>query len=126
MILKFCIDKTFKDKKVLYVTAVDFAKAYDSVKRDSLIKTLMDYKIHPNLIDIVTGTYIDDRTNIVTGGETEMKMTVSSGIRQGCTASTTLFKLLTYVIIDRLQKGGFRDDNFKLRTSEMRRLQEAS
>ena len=59
----------------------------------------MDYKIHPNLINIMTGIYTDDRTDIVTGGETEIKMTVSSGIRQGCTASTTLFKLLTYVII---------------------------
>ena len=31
-------------------------------------------------------------------------MNVSSGIRQGCTASTTLFKLVTYRIIELLEK----------------------
>lgn len=115
MVLKYCIDNTFKNRKTLYVMSVDYAKAYDSVKRDSLISILMDYKIHPNLIDVVTGLYTDDTTDIAIGGDKEIEMIVTSGIRQGCTASTTLFKLSTYVTIDTLEKeGGYQDENFKL------------
>lgn len=42
-------------------------------------------------------------------------MDVSSGIKQGCTASTTLFKILTYIIIEKLEReGGYKDEFFKL------------
>ena len=33
-------------------------------------------------------------------------MEVTSGIKQGCTGSTTLFKLVTYQIIKGIQEGG--------------------
>lgn len=100
MVLKYCIHKSFKERKTLYVTAVDFAKAYDSVKRDSLIETLKHYRVHPNLIEIISDIYTDDVTAIKIGKE-EIKMCVSSGIKQGCTASTTLFKILTYTYYNR-------------------------
>ena len=114
LVLKYCIDNSFKNRKSLYVMSVDYAKAYDSVKRDSLINTLMDYKIHPNIIQVIAEIYTDDRTNIAIGDK-GIDMAVTSGIRQGCTASTTLFKLLTYITIDALEKeGGYQDENFKL------------
>ena len=39
-------------------------------------------------------------------GGKEGRIKVTSGIRQGCTASTVLFKLITYIIIDNLHKEG--------------------
>ena len=115
MILKYCIDKSFKERKPLYVTAVDFAKAYDSVRRDALIETLKEYSVHSSLIELISNIYTDDTTAVKIGKDEKMKMSVSSGIKQGCTASTTLFKILTYTIIDTLEKkGGFQDEFFKL------------
>ena len=35
-------------------------------------------------------------------------MNITSGIKQGCTGSTTLFKLITYEIIKELEKNGER------------------
>ena len=39
-------------------------------------------------------------------GDKEGRIKVTSGIRQGCMASTVLFKLITYVIIDSLHNKG--------------------
>lgn len=44
MILKYCIGNSFKERETLYVTTVDIAKAYNSVKRDTLIETLKEYR----------------------------------------------------------------------------------
>lgn len=43
-------------------------------------------------------------------------MVVSSGIRQGCTASTTLYKLETFEIIKRVEEldRGFKNEFFKI------------
>ena len=110
MILKHCIHQSFKDRKTLYVTAVDFSKALDSVKKDNLIGVLLDYQLHPNLIEVIVDLYTGDTTNIVLDKDKHSEMNVSSGIRQGCTASTTLFKLLTYKIIERLKDvGGYKN-----------------
>ena len=78
----YYIDKVYKDKGALYVMAVDFAKAYDSVKRGTLIKTLMEYMIDPTLTDIVeAGVYTEDSTDIATRDQ-EINMTITSGVRQ--------------------------------------------
>ena len=36
----------------------------------------------------------------------EERIRVTSGIRQGCTASTVFFKLITYIIIEELEGRG--------------------
>ncbi len=51
-------------------------------------------KIHPDIINFIAGVYIGDRTKVEIGKE-DVEIEVTSGIRQGCTASTTLFKLVT-------------------------------
>lgn len=45
-ILSYCIEESFKMKTPLYVIAIDFAKAFDSVNREQLIRALMSYKIN--------------------------------------------------------------------------------
>ena len=115
MILKYCIDSTFANRLPLLVISIDFSKAYDSLKRGNLIETLKDFKIHAKTIGIIQKIYSRDWTNIEIGDK-KIEMKVSSGIRQGCTASTTLFKLVTYKIIEMLEeKGkGFADEALKL------------
>ena len=46
------------------------------------------------------------------------KIDVTSGIRQGCTGSSVLFKLITYMIMNEFdQKGcGYKDENFALKS----------
>ena len=121
-ILNYCVEKSYRSKKPLYVTSIDYSKAFDSVKRDKIIRALMLYKVHPKIIDAVAGIYVgdyteiafkavasqqengDDRQQNVAEAEKEslLRLNVTSGIRQGCTGSTTLFKILTYIISQEL------------------------
>ena len=118
LILQYCIEESFKNKKPLIITAIDFKKAYDSIKRDSLVKALLKYKVHPLMIDIITEIYKDDKTTLTLSNNIKLDINITSGIRQGCTGSTTLFKLITYVIIQKLEqrRNGFSNDKINLNT----------
>ena len=104
-VLQYLVEKTYKQDKPLIVISIDYSKAYDSIDRKRMIETMIKYKIHPNIIDIVSKVYQDDFTNLVFG-EHEEKINITSGIKQGCTGSTTLFKLITYEIIKEMEKHG--------------------
>ena len=104
-VLQHLVEKCYKQDKQLVVISIDYSKAYDSIDRKKMIETMIKYKIHPDIIDIVSNVYQDDYTNLVFG-EQEEKINITSGIKQGCTGSTTLFKLITYEIIKELEKYG--------------------
>ena len=94
-VLRYFVEKSFKIKKPLIVISVDFAKPFDIIKRVSLVEVLKNNKINPKVIDFIAGVYTGDRTKVEIGIGEEVEIEVKSGIRQGCTASTTLFKLIS-------------------------------
>ena len=108
-LLRYLVENTYDSRKKyhnnLIVVALDFKKAFDSVDRGKLIETLVKYKINPWLIDLVVKVYTGDRTVLRLGGK-EAEIEVTSGIRQGCTSSTFFFKIITFVIIERLEEVG--------------------
>ena len=57
------------------------------------------------MFDLVAKVYENDSTWIEMAGIIE-EIKISSGIRQGCTASTIFFKLVTYEIIRRIEEEG--------------------
>ena len=103
------LNKTYRSKAKyhdkLIVVALDFKKAYDSIDGKKFIELLGKYKINPYFIDIIAKVYSGDET-IVKMGEREERIKVTSGVRQGCTASTVLFKIITYEIIKELDRRG--------------------
>ena len=44
----------------MYLISVDFAKAFDSIKRSTLIFALKKYKIHPQIIDVIAQIYLNN------------------------------------------------------------------
>ena len=115
-ILQYTIEDSYLQGKPLYVTAIDYTKAYDSIKREKIIEIMKKYKIHPDIIELIVKVYSRDKTIINTSGKRKIEIDVQSGIKQGCTVSTTIFKLITYEIIEELQKKakGFRNFKFNL------------
>lgn len=115
LILRYCIENSYKNRKALIIISIDFKKAFDSIKRGKMIEVLMKYKIHPKVIDAVASLYKEDKTKINIY-DTEEEFSITSGIRQGCTGSTTIFKLITYTIIEELEKKGYgyKDEKFTL------------
>ena len=49
LLLNYSVEESYQKKKALLVTAVDYAKVFDSVKRCKLIE-VMKNKIHPYII----------------------------------------------------------------------------
>ena len=115
-ILRYCIESSYNMKKPLIVISIDFTKAFDSIKREKLIETLMEYKINPQIIAIIANMYEGDKTKMEVSKEDHITLDVTSGIRQGCTGSTTLFKLATFKVIQRLEEldKGYQDEIFKI------------
>ena len=67
---------------------------------------MKDYKMHPKVIDATAEIYEGDTTKTNIGYDLETELDITSGIKQGCTGSTTIFKLITYTIIDKIEREG--------------------
>lgn len=107
LILQYCEERAFKMKRSLIASALDISKAFDSVKRGKLIDTLLSYNVDKNIIQSVVQLYDEDKTMIYSGEDrNNIEMEVTSGIKQECTCSTSLFKLSIYNIIEDLEQKG--------------------
>ena len=104
-IILYLVERARRREEELFVIALDFKKAFDSVNRIKLIETLIEYRVHPKIIDLIARLYSDDKTEL-TLGDMKREVSVNSGIKQGCPLSTTLFKLVTFMIIRKLEEEG--------------------
>ena len=113
-ILNYCVNYSYRYNKQLIVTAIDFSKAFDSIDRKSLIGALKKFKVHTNVINNIFNIYDNDSTTLNLNGQNITNMKITSGIRQGCTGSTTLFKLVTFIIIKAIKNynHGFRNRKY--------------
>ena len=59
LIVRYCIEETFRLGRRLVVVAIAFEKAFDSVDRIALLRVLMYYKCDPRLIDVVLDLYVE-------------------------------------------------------------------
>ena len=105
LILQECVRQTYSKKEELVIVAIDFKKAYDSVKREMVLEVMKDYKMTVELIELVKRLYSGDMTRIEIG-ESVVEMEIDSGIRQGCTASPVIFKMISYKIMEEVKREG--------------------
>ena len=75
-----------------------------------MVQILKELRIDSKMIYFIVRIYREDSTKIQLEKNKEIEIEVTSGIRQGCTASTVLFKLITYKIIEKNEKNR-RDKN---------------
>jgi len=115
-ILRYCVEESLKMKSKLYVAAIDFSKAFDSVNREKMIEVLKKYKIESRIIQQISRVYDGDSTEVYLRDGMHERIDIHSGIRQGCTVSALLFKLVTYEIMDEVDEcvRGFSNETIKL------------
>lgn len=116
IILSYCVQESRKMKRPLYVCAIDFEKAFDSIDRSQIARTLMKCQCDPKLIDVICELYTDDSTTIYYNNKEIGKVETTSGIRQGCTGSPLLFVMVINNIIKSLLDCGigFKNDKVKV------------
>lgn len=73
------------------------------------------FKVHPVIVSATANIYKEDNTLITVTAERKTNITVPSGIRQGCTGSTTLFKLTTYLTMNKMEEeSGFNSSDINI------------
>lgn len=107
------------EKKEIFVAAIAFRKAFGFINREKLTEAVMYYKVDSKIIECIKETYKDDRTIIDTGKGNVVQITVRNGIRQqGCHGSTTLLKLIAFMILNGLEEteDGYQAERIKINT----------
>ena len=69
-----------------------------------MVEILKELRTDSKIIDFIVRIYREGSTKMRLEENKEIEIEVTSGIRQGCTASSVLFKLITYKIIEKMRK----------------------
>ena len=72
---------------------VDFEKAFDTLEWSFLSKTLEAFNFGPNFREWFSVLYNNIQSSVLNGGYTTNYFQISTGIRQGCPLSPSLFSL---------------------------------
>ena len=96
-----CIDQLFTLRRVLEhrykyqqptVTCfIDFKAAFDSVDRESLWSIMLEDGVPTKIVNLIRAYYASTKSRIRVYGEESAEFTVTSGVRQGCPLSPSLF-----------------------------------
>ncbi|RUS68725.1 hypothetical protein EGW08_023513 [Elysia chlorotica] len=82
-------------QRQLYINFVDFEKAFDSIHRDILWRTLRAYGIPEKIVLIIKSFYNNFRCRV---GNSSTSFEVKTGVRQGCVMSALLFITIDWVM----------------------------
>jgi len=85
------LDKAEATQTSLFVTFLDWEKAFDRVKQDKLLEALQRMNIPPKFRSAITSLYNNPQFRVKVGDSESEWMKQSTGIRQGCPLSPYLF-----------------------------------
>ena len=93
--LRIIIEQTIEWQTRLYLSFIDFQKAFDSVDHQVLWKILRYYGVPHKIISSKQQLYKGFTCQIIHVGTVTDPFPVSTGVRQGCLLSPLLFLLMT-------------------------------
>ena len=91
--LKNILEQAIEWREGLYIHLVDFEKAFDSVRRESLWNIMRSYGIPGRMVRVIADIYEDFECAVIDGSETSDWFKIKSGVKQGCVMSGFLFLL---------------------------------
>ena len=99
------IEKTLEHEESLHIVFVDLRKAYDSVPRDAMWRVLEKYGYPPTMVSIIKSFHEGMLAELKINGELlENEISVTNGLRQGCTMAPTLFNLFFNLVVETWRK----------------------
>ena len=115
LVRKYCHKKNSK----IYSCFIDFAKAFDTVPRDILLKKLLSYGIKGRFFNIIKTIYTKDKACVKIENKCTETFDINQGVRQGCVMSPLLFNIF---LSDLAKKLDTMDDKVKVNNSEISAL----
>jgi len=110
------IEKRKEHNFPLFLSFIDYEKAYDNVNRDKL-REMMDNKIPNYLLNTIKCIYRNTKFRIKFNDGISEPININKGLRQGCGISPVLFNIYINTIIEEFKivvKKGIQLNNRKL------------
>jgi hypothetical protein len=98
------IGRARRRKRTLWCAAIDLEKAFDSVEREAIIKTLNDIGLENHLIRTIANIYEQDVCILMKEGRQIGTISKTRRIKQGCKVSPTLFNIIVNESIKKLNR----------------------
>ncbi len=92
-------EKCQKQQMPLYIAFIDLTKAFDLVSRSDLFRILQKIGCPPQLLAVVTSFHVNMRSTVCFNGATSESFLVSSGVKQGCVLTPTLFGIFFSMLL---------------------------
>ena len=80
------------------MTNLDFKKAFDSIEKESILKSLELFNFGPYFINMVKTLIANTESSVQNGGWISKRFNTERGIRQGCCVSPLLFILVVELL----------------------------
>lgn len=102
--LRIIIEQSAEYQTPLYLTFVDFEKAFDSLDRDAIWKALNRFRIPPKITNIIKATYENYKCRVIHDGKVSEPFPVIKGVKQGCQISPIMFLMVLDGVLRRVTK----------------------
>ena len=83
----------------LYAAFVDLAKAFDTVSRNGLWKTLARFGCPPKFLTILHHLHQGQQGQVKHNGSLSDSFPISNGVKQGCVLAPTLFSIFFSIML---------------------------
>lgn len=99
--LRVIVEQSVEWRSPLYLTFIDFEKAFDTLNHASIWNALECKGVPTKLIALIKGLYENATCRILHENQLSNKINICSGVRQGCVLSPLLFNCVLDVIMHR-------------------------
>ena len=89
--LRIVVEQSTEYQTPLYLSFVDFEKAFDSLRRDTMWRALKQFGIPSKIINIIRVIYKEYKCQVIHEGKITKPFNVKTGVRQGCLLSPIIF-----------------------------------
>ncbi|KAJ8717892.1 hypothetical protein PYW07_005822 [Mythimna separata] len=89
--LRIILEQASEWQREIYLTFVDFEKAFDTLKWSSIWSRLLEMGVPPKLVRLLQSIYRKYSCRVVHDGLISEDIAVHAGVRQGCLLSPLLF-----------------------------------
>ena len=119
-VLRNIVEQVVEWQSTLYITFVDFEKAFDSVHRESLWKIMASYGTPSKIIKMAQILYEDSKCTVLDECEESKWFKVKTGVKRGDAMSGFIF----LIVIDWIMKNVTKRNNTGIRWKFMIKLED--
>lgn len=92
--LRIIIEQSQEYRSPLYLTFVDFERAFDTLLHSAIWNTLLEKGVPDKIVNIIKALYKQASCRVVHKGKVGEKIAVMNGVKQGCVLSPLLFNIV--------------------------------